>query len=643
MAGGTRDQSGRSPRQSFHQAWEVPADFEIGRLRIVMGSTTITFKIEPPPPPPHVRETARIAIRVKSGGTALTVCLARADGERLCPDLAEIGVSGQGTNWVQSATLRWSVDLSTDTLDDIAQPGPSCAVEPTLGELAWQVTALGENGSAVYVGRNQFLTSDRLFTDSTPWAVIARGDVAFPAVRVARDQRDGLALVEVIGETSLTDVPDPVRFSETSADAESCGLVLIGYPWGDADRFAMTRLQVHEVTERLIKHDGWGWERAGAPLIDPCTWEVLGISTGNNEAIRAETVGRTLEQLRGRRVMPELADQGPTLLGSVALLPQPVYLGTEQPDFGGWICNVRPSARYDVLYAVYLVSHASPEIVSVRDGERIYPATCGWRDRIFILEYRSDERPSAVCAEPSAPSSPLSSLSLDLAAPAGIELLQVTEFKREDCAGLDETTRWSSTHFVRLRNTGAYELEDLVVQLENEFGERFTPRLANYDPDPDVRGWRFDLGDSEPSRLLVWASRDRRLFEGDPECVEKHDRRGDAIVSAVLYESSAEFGTFRLLTYAAPWRCPWAYTHGVEITLADPLPEKRWFSVSLFGADGTVISGDWFSKFTTTTHYDDSSTTKLVQPWEVPEDFTPIELGVQIGDRFWAVPLPALE
>ena len=641
-----------SPTAIFYQAWEVPADFVITGLRVQIGSRFWTVAVAPPPLGPHIAEDARIVVRVASDTGGVLACLQRGGMEPVCPESGEaVPDAGGADGWSWSSMLRWIADVPAEALVAVGAPLPSCSIVEKLGELAWQMTALGDNGTAVYVGRDQFITSERLFSDATPWGVASRGEVSLPVIRVASDTRNGLVLVEVIGGRTPTGRRDPAPFAAATADYESSAPVLVAYPWGDADRFALTRLRVSEVSERLIRHNGWGWDRAGAPLVDPCTGEVIGLSTGRSEALRAETVKAVLAELRARRAMPVISNRGPSLHGSIALLPHPVYLGTEQPDFGGWICNVRASTRYEVIYAVYLVSDSSPHITGVVDGKRAWFSRCGWTDKIFILEYRSDETPNAVCAAPWEPRSPLSTLALELFAPSGAELLQATELERLPCPGMPSDRKWASTHFVRMRFTDTSDVDDLVVWLEDETGKRFHSVGSSADVDPDVRAWRYDLEDAEPVRLVVttrenadsWEApetletdvEEQEEEEEEEECVEDPGPNGEGMISATLHESQTSFGNVKLVTFAEPWRCPWRHTHGLLVTLAEPLSAGQP-SASLLSADGRVLLGDWPGRsYRGVTDAIGSPTAKFTQRWEVPEDFVPVAFEVEIGNRRW--------
>ena len=489
----------------LRQRWRAPKGFEPVAFRVVIGSRSWRVAIEPPAPSDQIEQRARIAFRANPSGAGTEACLLFEDGALVCPSQAAPHGGPDPAGWQRSGALSWHAALGPE----YAPKRTRCALTADLGDLAWQVSALGGDGSALYAGRSQFITASRLFSDETPWGVISQGEIALPVARVATDARNGLALVEVIGQAPALGPHLQAPFAPSTEETADSEPVLVAYPWGEADRFAMTRVRVTEVTDRLLHHNGWGWERAGAPIVDPCTRQVLGISTGSNQALRAETAFAALGELRRHRVLPQTPDRGPALHGSIALLPGPVYLSTEQPDIGGGICNVRPSTRFDIVYAVYLVSAASPELASVVDGEWGWPSRCGWwlGGKIFIVEYRSDQVPSHFCAESRSPRSPRSTIELSLVAPPGTELLQATEFNRWPCPGLPASNQWAnywaSTHFVRLRFPQLAEFDDVTIKLQDTRGRRHDPVSFGDDVDPDVRYWRFNLAEAEPVRLIV--------------------------------------------------------------------------------------------------------------------------------------------
>lgn len=220
--------------------------------------------------------------------------------------------------------------------------------------------------------------------------------------------------------------------------------------------------------------------------------------------MRSEVVVESLRELRARRTPPRVSVDGPPLHGSISLLAQPVYLSATQPDIGGAICNVRPSSRYEVVYAVYLVADWQPEVIAVVDGERSPARVCGWNGKVVILEIRSDEAPSVFCAERRGSERPLSEAEVRLVqSPSGVELVDAASFERDRCPGLEAHQAWGLSHSVRLRNTSPTSSDELSVWLVNEAGQAFVSRYPDWDVDPDVRQWWFAASGNGPFRLLV--------------------------------------------------------------------------------------------------------------------------------------------
>ena len=626
----------------LRQAWRAPTDFEPTAFRVIIGSESWRVEIEAPVPSDHIGQRARIAVRAGPDGGGTETCLQFEGDALVCPSGAAPQSGPDPAGWQRSGALVWSAAIGPE--EALEQTG--CALTADLGALAWQVSALGGVGSALYVGRNQFITAGRLFSDGTPWGVVSQGEIAVPVARVATDARNGLALVEVIGRApALRDQPS-APFAGRTEEAADSQPVLVAYPWGEADRFAMTRLRVREVTDRLLRHNGWGWDRAGAPIFDPCTHQVIGISTGSSEALRAETAVAALRELRRQRVPPQAPDRGPELYGSITLLPRPVYLSTEQPDFGGWICNIRPSTRFDVVYAIYLVSTASWELTSVVNGGRQSPSGCGWRDKIFIVEYRSDQEPSYFCAEPYSPRSPRSTIDLALVAPPGTQLLQATELDRVTCPGLDPSGYWAAKHFVRLRFPELAEFDDVTVQLEDASGRRYAPHYRGRDVDPDVGSWRFNLGEAEPVRLIVSIPGqetdippleiDDKEPDLEPACVGDLGPIGAGWVNSTRHHARIDVGEVEIVRYSRPIRCPGFHPRGVIVTLADPVGWNTRLEASLIAADASVIDGHWSGR-----DYDHAdgrdAYRRFRQAFEVPDDFELRAVEIVVGERRWII------
>ena len=637
--------------RELHQRWHAPPGFEPVAFRVTIAGRSWRVEIDPPPPGDEIEQRARVAVRASPDGAGAETCLLFEDGALVCPSRAAPQGGPGPAGWQRSGALIWSTAVGPEHA-----PEPTgCALTADLGTLAWQVSALGGVGSALYVGRDQFITASRLFSDETPWGVVSQGEIALPVARVAADARDGLALVEVIGQTPalLEQLSAPFAGStEETADSEP---VLVAYPWGEADRFAMTRLRVQQVTDRLLHHNGWGWDRAGAPIVDPCTRQVLGISTGSSQALRAETAVATLRDLRRQRVAVQAPDQGPELYGSIALLPRPVYLSTEQPNLGGGICNVRPSTRFDVVYAIYLVSAASWDLASVVDGEWQWPSGCGWSGKIFIVEYRSDQAPSHLCAEPRSPRSPRSTIDLSLVAPPGTQLLQATAFNRAPCPGLDASDYWAaegwaSTHFVRLRFPELAEFDDVTVQIEDARDQRHDSVGGRGDVDPDVRSWRFNLAEAEPVRVIVSIPEQETDVpppviddkeqepELNPACVEDFGPTGWSNRSnrSILHHARIEIGEVEIVRYDAPIPCPGSHPHGVFVTLADPVGWHTRLQASLITADASVLEGHGSGRV-----YQDAPGLRAYrwfqQAFAVPDDVVLRAVEIAVGERRWII------
>ncbi len=378
----------------------------------------------------------------------------------------------------------------------------TCAIDPALLARAWQVTTVLGNGTAIYVGGRQFLAPAALIPDAVPWVVISRQGGALPAARVAVDQRNDLALLELIDGTSAADLGAPVSLRPTPSGIAGSRAHLLTYPWGDARRYTVTVIEVDELTSRRIETEWPGWSRVGAALFDPCSGRLLGINLAD-AMIRAGVAAESLSGLRASRSPPAPAIAAPPLHGPAAAYPSAVYYSPVQPDFGGWICNVRTSERYDLTYAVYLAALDSFEAVISIDGEEVGARMCGSRGKVFIIEFRSDQEPDAVCVGPSEPDRFRTTVELELDAPPGFEIESAQECERGSCPGVRQG-RWESTHFVRVRSRGEVGPGEVRAQLENAAGERFQASgWGRSDPDPDVAGWRFNVDSGEPVKLVI--------------------------------------------------------------------------------------------------------------------------------------------
>ncbi|MYA02364.1 MAG: trypsin-like peptidase domain-containing protein [Chloroflexi bacterium] len=490
----------------------VPGSIELrDRYRGIWHRVRI---VKPTDPAPMLPVSARVSVLIESETNTARLCLMADESQHVCPDQHALALDrAVPGRWYQSSVASWTAPIGRQQLPDeiglADNVGYSCALTEDVSDAAWQLSTVSREGTAVYIGRRQFVAPAPLFPEGLPWGIVAQKDAVFPVVQVATDDRNGLSLLEVIGNTDASLLGSAVGIDEMDELDEESTKVLVGYPWGDASRFTISLSRISQVDDRSFFFPlGGGWYRAGGPILDPCSREVLGISLASDRILRSAEVVRSIKSLRAARAMPVLNADGPPLFGSVALRQQPIYLSTTQPDFGGWICNVRASERYDVMYAIYLAGIDSPSKTSIRDGKHQALQTCGFGGRIFIVEYRSDEVPDAVCVEPQRPTSPLSTMQIEFEAPEGFELLQATEFRREPCPGLVNdggTDYWPSDAYISLRATTDVKLRDIVLAFVDPAGNELDAILWHVsDVDPDVFSRRVNLPEgAEIAKLLV--------------------------------------------------------------------------------------------------------------------------------------------
>ena len=454
---------------------------------------------------PTLSVSLKIAVLVDPASGAVRACIERAGRPLDCPGRNLPASAPTDRSWRGTSAISWLEDLP-DELAPSPNPGlalTSCAINPALPARAWQVATVRGNGTAVYVGNRQFLAPAALLTDSVPWAVISRPGDDLPAARVATDARNGLALLELIGDARPPSLGAPIPLLPLPANLEGSRAHLLSYPWGSTRRYTVSVVEMNELTARRIETEWLGWDRTGASLFDPCSGRLLGISLDSNTMIRADAASAALSGLRASRSPPVPATGAPPLHGPAAAHPAAVYYSAEQPDFGGWICNVRPSERYRVSYAVYLASLDVFDAAVVVDGNAAAARTCGWSGKVFIVEIRSDQAPAAVCAAPTEPEWFRTTVDLKLDAPPGFEIESAQEFARGSCPGADGK-RWESTHYVRVRSRGSLDITEVSVRLENAAGQRF--EVAGWGPpdvDPDIAGWRFNVTSGKPVKLVI--------------------------------------------------------------------------------------------------------------------------------------------
>ncbi len=504
-----------SPVATFWQDWSVDAEFEPAAVRISAGSERWLVPLEVLPTSEAETGAASVEVLVEvvawidSETDLIHACL-RSDGEIHCgPDGGVIAYSGASGRWRETAPISWTTTLPeelTPIAAHEARAALSCEYRDPHGLFAWQFNSLAGTSTAVYVGERQFLVNGARAPDGAPWGVVSRGDVSLPVIRVATDPRNDLALVELFDPEQEALLGASAVFGSTGDGLIGRNVHLLTYPTGDAGRYLITVLEVTELSERVLRVEPTGNGRHGSPLVDLCDQTLLGISLGGDDLLRAETAGASWTAMRARAERPAYSQDGPAAHGSAAAYSQPLYDGAIQPRFSGRICDVHPSERYHGRYAVYVSSVDNPDVWRVyeRDGAR--PDTCDFGDKIFIVEYREDQAPEAICIEPRRPLSPESTLEWELDAPDGVELLQAIEFVRADCPGLSslEQSRWFSTHYFKLRNTGEHDFEDFSVRVVTDEDKRLVPRRDVYSfADSDVWAWRVNVTEGEPVKVVV--------------------------------------------------------------------------------------------------------------------------------------------
>ncbi len=504
-----------SPVATFWQDWSADATFTPVAVRIAAGVERWIVPLEVDREPDALQEfgtvevSVEIAARIDSESNTVRVCLF-AEGMIHCgSDGGWLSPAVESGRWRETAPISWSVSLPAGSTAISAHTPTSaltCRYRDPQELYAWQFNSLAGTGTAVHVGNRQFLVNLARVPDGAPWGVVSRGEQTLPVVRVASDPRNDLALVELFDPEEQAELGATAVFGSTGDELIDRNVHLLTYPAGDAARYLVTVLNVSDLSERVLRVEPTGNGRHGSPLIDLCDQSLLGISLGGDDLLRAETVEASWMAMRSRAERPRHQNDGPPAHGSASAFTQPLYDGPIQPQFSGRICNVHPSERYHGRYAVYASTVDNPDVWRVyeRDGAR--PDTCDFGDKIFIVEYREDQTPEAICIEPRRPLSPESTQEWELDAPDGVELLLVIDFVRDDCPGLStlEQTRWFSTHYFKLRNTGEHDFEDFTVRVLTDEDKRLIPRRDIYSfADSDVWAWRVNVTEGEPVKVIV--------------------------------------------------------------------------------------------------------------------------------------------
>lgn len=505
----------QSPYQNLTGYQALRYQARIGRLTPVRSGPSLPVE-------------ARVAVRLSEEDGRLEFCLDVSHDQRICPPANRLSLERARPNrWYRTDVIEWLAPLADSGVEAGRAPadivGYGCALSDEIADVAWRVETLTGRGTAIYVGQGQFVTDNQLFRGANHWAVGARAETALPLLRVASDRRNGLALLEVIGGAGEAQIGAPIRFSQAPELAEGSARLLVAYPSVEARQFGAAIVTLREIGERTFSADprsGFLADRVGAPVVDPCTHQLEGVSIGGSSfdaaILRADLVSQSIARMRDARLLPAVnTTAGPPAAGPFALLERPVWVGAEQPDLGGRLCNVRTSERYDLRYAVYLLRSADYARLAVLDGEPEYGSLseCGPSGRVVLFQYRSDAAPDVICLGPYQPRHPLTTVELKFVAPPGVELLQLTELVRAPCPGLaedgqDGTLRWESDLYLQLRVSASIDLNDLAVQFRDADGDPIEQADADawapWAIDPDVVSWLINLiGEAEPARLVV--------------------------------------------------------------------------------------------------------------------------------------------
>ena len=513
---GSNDEPG-APHAKYIQRFRIPADAEFDGIRLSHRDQSWRTGIrQPKAQTMALVQRAKIAVLVESEGGAVRLCLLPEGEQRVCHAERLNPGSLDRDGWREMPRLRWLVRAPATHLkrEGVLSNPYSCGLTPRVGYQVWQLRTYRAANTAVYVGQGQFLGIASAFSETVPWGVVSRGDTALPVAVVARDRRSNLALLEVVGRSAENALGVPVSFDQVTDEDRGRYLLMVQALWGGTDRFSAVRGRIDGVGSRSFSFATKSSDPLhvypGTPLVDGCSYQMVGIHMESG-VLDAGTIAESLSELRSQRQPPQQASDGPMFSGSAALLQHPVHVITDQPDIvEGVICNVRRSERYNVVYAVYLSKFEDPSVIQVTDGKSSAAATCGYPGKVFIVEYRADQVPDVFCAEPVRPDYPQSDLMLKLEAPAGVRMVQASQFRREPCPGLVDTeTRredWSSDFFIALRVTEPVSLDKVHVTFQDKSGQRLAAvlRRVKGDVDPDVLEWRVQMvDDAAPVKVVV--------------------------------------------------------------------------------------------------------------------------------------------
>ena len=308
---------------TFWQEWTAPAAFEPVALRLALGGNRLLLPLRDGLPPAAasasslvqlatVEQRAQILVRIDGDSGTVRTCLRTSGAVHCSADGGTIDYPGYVGRWRESSPISWSAAVPVE-LTALPQHENrtvlSCAYQGPENFFAWQFNSLAGSGTAVHVGEGQFVVNGAHVPDGAPWGVVSRGEHSEAVIRVAHDPRNDLALVELVETEADVDLGSAARIGSTSEAMVGGNVYLLSYPAGNAERFHLSVLEVTTVTDRVFRVEPPGIRRHGAPLIDLCTQELVGISIGGDDLLRAETVGASLALMRSVAERPYF-DQG---------------------------------------------------------------------------------------------------------------------------------------------------------------------------------------------------------------------------------------------------------------------------------------------------------------------------------------------
>ncbi len=464
---------------------------------------------------PGIDVTSHIQVRIEGDSGVMSVCLVVPDRERLCPRVGESEQEEPANGgWKAFSSVSWKADLTPTEIravmnvEDTMQLG--CQVSPELASAAWQFSSMEDSSTAIYVGKNEFLVRASSVPEDLPWGVVSRGESSMVVQRVAEDHRYGFALMEVVGQRNEMRIGHPVRFGDGVDEMLGEWAVLVSYPRSGSDRYMLLFDTVTEIKSRSFRFGSWLIAFGdGAPIVDPCSQELLGMLYGDGRALKSGELNSVLADLRDGKDMVGEFQRGPQLVGTAALSSRPVHITTVPPSGSELRCHIEDAENRGMTYALYAANAADPDVQVVIEGQRKRDGVCSPVGRLFFVEYQSDEAPDRVCAEPSSPESGISDLTIEFVAQEGVELLQAATFRRDACGtrggGQERLDNWPSDYFVKVRVAESVDMDDVRVSFLDDHGRYIrvrTLRIVSYQE--GWIGWRVNAdGNREVAKVVV--------------------------------------------------------------------------------------------------------------------------------------------